>query len=113
VDLSGNETVTTVDFTTAAQDEATVTADATAVQGETFVLSVTSDPVTDIESITTTGACIDDQDNDAFSPPTTADTLAFAVLVNPDAPLGSCVLTTSPPSLWRAASLTRLTRLPS
>lgn len=73
------------------QNAATVTADATAVQGGTFGLNVTSADITDVASITVTGACIESQT--FLAPTTTTGSLDFVVAVNASAAVGDCELT--------------------
>ena len=82
----------TITFTPVAapQDVVTVTADAEAVQGGTFVVTVVKADISDVATVTVTGSCIDAQDFLAYL--TTTGTLDFAILAKADATLGSCVL---------------------
>jgi hypothetical protein len=92
VDATGNVGTETVSFTTVAQNAVAVTAEGPAVQGGDFPLTVTSAAIDDVDLVTVTGDCVDDQ---PFAPGggSTEDSLEFAVEVAPDAPVGACVLT--------------------
>jgi hypothetical protein len=75
----------------AVQDAVTVTSAESGAQGDTFPLTVTSDDITDVASVTVSGDCVDTET--FLAGETTTDSLVLDVMISDEAALGDCELT--------------------